>query len=153
MKIAILLVIILLGAGASQQTHNPDSTFAQANGRLWINLTPEQKVTYLYALSDGIVAFYVITKFVENDPATMPQSQQWAQDTQLGEAIDIFHSGSATIGEETQAVDQFYSDSANLRIPISWALSQFTLKVRGATADQLNARLTLARKRIDTYAK
>ncbi|HQN19291.1 MAG TPA: hypothetical protein PKV86_09135 [Syntrophobacteraceae bacterium] len=103
------------------------------NGRSWEKLDYAGKLGFVCGLFDGITLF-------------------WSAAT-TGKKVDldnVYHSlstpGSLTVGDIVKGIDEFYDDTANLRLPAVCAYLFFASKSRGDSAESLNKRLILWRK-------
>lgn len=106
------------------------------NGRHWKLLNRGEKTEWVLGVYDGRVMFAA-----EFGPkTTKPQDGGNLRDTVNG-MIATF-----TVGEVIDQIDAFYSDSANVQIPIVEALKFSTLKMKGENPEELQKKMSDLRK-------
>jgi len=85
------------------------------NGRVWHELDKQSKIYYLNGIQDGVTLF----------------AKQDNSDAAASRAFDSFFIPGFHFSDVAKQVDLFYSDSANVRIPIIEAYKYSVLKMRG----------------------
>jgi hypothetical protein len=119
MKRLLLVSAVALGLNLVAFAADSDDRFTLGglNGRGWSGLSESEKVCYLRGIYDGVG--------LVNDLKTLRR---------LTDAVwvDVPHE------EIAQAVDAFYADSLNRRIPVISALTWVKRKSKGATASELD---------------
>jgi len=100
-------------------------TMDHPNGHVWKNWNDSGKIAYLLGLREGM------GPLLDRTPKT--------------EAPTYF-APAATLSQTETAVDRFYEDPLNIRIPIFAALHLVTMKANGAPQDQIVNELTINRQ-------
>jgi hypothetical protein len=105
-------------------------TGTDVNGRYWNTLSVQAKATYVIGAQDGMSG--VLAHDAKNCSCTFEAVNAAVQATSGG-------GKNGTYVEFVEGVDLFYKDPANLGIPVIKALEYVTLKVKGATAGDLDS--------------
>ena len=100
-------------------------TLDHPNGRLWRDWNETGKLAYLLGLREGL------NPLMENIPK---------------HEADTYFPPTMTLSQTEAAVDKFFEDSENIRVPIFAAMRIVTMKVNGATQDQIDSEITLNRQ-------
>jgi hypothetical protein len=127
--LALTVAFIVLGVAGPQEDATLTAGFS--NGRAWNVFTGEMKGAYLAGFMDSaMLASLLVTKDYKpcRDAIEGPQSAP-----------------GMTNGEIIRALDQFYRDVTNVRIPISFAYLWTIQKYKGEDAAVLEARLSALR--------
>lgn len=137
-----ILLAILIAAGLPTFEPGCNSVWASegfsrigdlklANGAWWNGLNPHTKKAYMTGFKDGAFLFSsVAIKDVD-------------QALEMWESIAL---PSLATYEDIKAIDEFYTDKANLKIPIINAYFHFILKSRGEAFE-------VTAKRVDDWRK
>ena len=103
------------------------------NGRSWEKLDYAGKLGFVCGLFDGITLF-------------------WSA-SEAGKKVDldsVYHSlsvpGSLTVGDVVTGIDEFYGNTANIKLPAICAYLHFASKSRGDSGEIMEKRLNLWRK-------
>jgi len=117
----IVTLILLCTVGVMTQTTNPvRSTQGAINGRGWLALTENEKLTWVVAFDDGVI----VTR-------TFPSPESQKQ-------IDANLVCHLTIGEIRSALNHFYADTPeNGPIPVDEAWIVVTMKAQGASSAEI----------------
>jgi hypothetical protein len=116
MKNAFLLLLAAIPLLAADT-----ETATLVNGRGWAGMNDSSKAFYVRGVYDCAMA-----------PFTVNLKEPGGLD--IGILIDM---AGTTFGEMAKAVDGFYSDSLNMRIPVIWALMWVKSKHDGASPEIL----------------
>jgi hypothetical protein len=100
-------------------------TMDHPNGNLWKSWNDTGKLSYLLGLREGLGT--LLDKVPKTESPT-------------------YFSPAMTFSQTETAVDRFYEDPLNVRIPIFVALKLVTMKANGAPQDQIYSELTLDRQ-------
>jgi hypothetical protein len=138
--IFIILPTLLILASQqvfSQQTEEELSTKGEAariiyswsNGRAWKLLNAQSKITFLNGIEEGIMLQLQEswTRFKSDSP-----SKKIAEETSVSLMIRGFR-----FYDLVQQIDDFYSDTSNIRIPIVEAYKYTLRKLRGTSKQEL----------------
>jgi hypothetical protein len=103
------------------------------NGRSWEKLDYAGKLGFVCGLFDGLTLFWSA-----------------AEAGKKGDLDSVYHSlsvpTSLTVGDIVKGIDEFYSNTANARLPAICAYLYFAFKSRGESGESLDKRLVLWRK-------
>jgi hypothetical protein len=117
MKKRMLLSAILFGVCLwANSAGERASTSWQFNGHGWLTMTPPQKLSYLRGMYDGL-----------------------SLGQEAGGLIAKAPMQGMTFGEIRTALDAFYADASNVRIPVLFAHVWLKHKVGGASPQELDA--------------
>jgi len=118
----VLLAMLSFATLALGQT-DIDHTGGFRNGRVWVRLATSDKVYYVGGIKDGqVIATFAL-------PADTPRKY-----------IDILNSTDPTgfvVGDYAKALDDFYKEPANVRIPIIYAYHFISKKLSGMSPTDL----------------
>ncbi len=102
------------------------------NGRAWNQLDTQSKIMYLVGVEDGIKLLAL-----ETPPETKPKVRS---------TVDSLMISGFRFLDLVKQIDEFYKDSANIRIPVIEAY-QFTLKkLHGSTRQELEDQMAALRR-------
>ena len=119
-------------------TEGSDLSVSVTNGHAWKVLPRQAKITFIIGLEEGWLLVLMQTK--EGGGQNINALWESARGNSMG-----------LMGSEiAKQVDSFYSDSANIRVPIVEAYRYIHQKVKGATPEEL---ARLAAKLRQTYKK
>jgi hypothetical protein len=103
------------------------------NGRSWEKLDYNGKLGFVCGLYDGITLFWSA-----------------AEANKKGDLDSVYHGlrtpKSLTVGDVVKGIDEFYKDTANVKLPAICAYLYFAHKSRGDSSEALDKRLSLWRK-------
>jgi hypothetical protein len=117
-KLILLLVLLTFPCFAGDD----EQTAGLMNGRFWHGLAPMAKIAFLIGFKEGIAA-------ADNH-----------------ETFKEYFEPAANYGEITTGVDRLYDQPENAIVPVTWILEVFTMKVRGASQTEIDAKLAAYRK-------
>lgn len=126
------LLVIAFAVISLATAYAEDSTVTNGkpNGRAWNAWSPDAKAGYIRGYSEGVLigcAVYAFDmKCVEKAEASFPQRMNF--------------------GEIAEAVDQFFADVSNVRIPIRWGVPWVLRKLVGSNVRELEVELSTMRK-------
>jgi len=133
LRLWIVVVTILLHQytyAADQETwvQIGNYRYHASNGRAWTVLDAQAKITFLVGIENGL--------------ALVPLQMQ--TEKRIDKSINDAHASSAYLtisgfrfGDLVSQVDSFYSDTANLKIPVIEAYRYVIKKMKGATSEEL----------------
>jgi hypothetical protein len=129
-------VVFAQKAGAATTDEKLVSKFlgkSWVNGRSWEKLDYAGKLGFVCGLFDGLTLFWSA-----------------AETGKKGDMDSVYHSlsvpTSLTVGDIVKGIDEFYSDTANAKLPAICAYLYFAFKSRGESGESLDRRLVLWRK-------
>jgi hypothetical protein len=124
-KSALFLLLLTLTCGSADLEDSKTSGFV--NGRFWNQLQPMAKVVYLMAFQEGIMAG------AGTLDAKTKTTDQYVDPT------------AAKYGEIVSGLDRLYKQPENINVPVFEALKVLTMKIRGATKDEIENALSECR--------
>ncbi len=105
-------------------------TRSKWNGKFWNALTSDAKSGYISGYSEGVLMGCAVFAF----------------DAKCLERMHEHWPSNMTNVDAVKAVDQFFSDTANVRIPLRWGLHWVLRKIGGASISTLDSDLSAMRK-------
>ena len=129
----ICLALMPLAAGYSQHAPGPNITFGLSNGRLWLALDDITKAGFLVGCSDGLFLGSMLAGV--KTYTDVPEQLKWP-DLQNAEIV--------------KELDLFYSEGANVPVPIVWAINYVRHKAMGDTPEQLQQLAASLRRRLQS---
>lgn len=134
----LIAALVFISPTAAQDTNEGTRTtvevdnigYAVSNGKVWGNLDNQNRIIYLMGLEEG-------TRLVLLDATRheTPKAKGPIKRATLRLAISGFR-----FSDIVQQVNKFYSDSANLRIPVIEAYSYSIDRMKGALPQKLSDR-------------
>ncbi len=118
-----LVLVTVLAVGAWAQETDTRRTWNVFNGRLWVTLSEPAKSAYVIGIWEGALAI--------DDKR----------------AIEDYNDKS-TFDETARGIDLFYREPANMPVPVNIAMMLVTAKNNGASAADLDNRITKIRRLI-----
>jgi hypothetical protein len=111
-------------------------TFGLSNGRAWAAFSPEMKIAW-------------VTGWLQGVETTITTMNSWTgHSTHDGKlAIDVFIPN-LTVGEITQQIERFYSDSLNMPIPITSATWIVNMRAQGVAPEKVEAEIRRYRTQV-----
>jgi hypothetical protein len=138
-----IIFLLIAGCSFAQDLKFTDNL---ANGRFWMEMRPEGKLTYLIGATDGarqIIGYIQSMCFKE----TTFQKQDACKKTST-EVFELYFKAGNTLtrGEMIEEIDAFYKEPLNRLTPIIEALAYVTAKSNGASKDALEQLELLGRR-------
>ncbi len=118
-----LVLVTVLAVGAWAQETDTRRTWGVGNGRLWVTMPEAVKSAYAMGIWEGALAM---------------------DDTKAVEA----YNDKSTFDETARGIDLFYKEPANILVPVNIAMMLVTAKNNGASAADLDNRITKIRRLI-----
>lgn len=134
-----LLSVVLSCCFAVLPLHAQDPGNFQAshlsNGRLWLQMSVEDREVYLAALRDS-ARFEAIMTAPDANAANVAMQERWAH--------------GFNVRDYEAELNRFYVDTGNVRVPIVLATRYCTLKLKAdLTKQELERRLIMMRRQIN----
>jgi len=116
--------------------HAQDTTTSHlSNGRLWLQMTAEDREVYLAALRDS-ARFEAIMANSDTNAANLAMQERWVHGFK--------------VRDYEAELNRFYADTENTRIPIVLAMRYCSLKLKGdLTKQELERRLIMMRRQFN----
>lgn len=124
----LLAVVAFVGSPALSQLTPEEETSGVANGRVWKKLDLQSKVMLLYGFQEGMTLLLRHT-LLKIGPDVTAKTE---------EVADSLMTYGFRVSDVAKQVDEFYADTANIRIPILDAYVYAVLKIRGATKKEFD---------------
>jgi hypothetical protein len=113
----LALLLMVLSASTVAQESNAFKTAEMGNGRVWQRIREGERVAYVMAYIDMLVASRMIES---KDP----------------DSIKAWYAFGFQPGDYVKALDTLYAAPENIRIPIPFALRHCTARLSGAMSDK-----------------
>ncbi len=134
-----LLSVVLSSCFAVVPLHAQDTSNFQtshlSNGRLWLQMSVEDREVYLAALRDS-ARFEAIMTAPDTNAANVAMQERWAH--------------GFNVRDYEAELNKLYVDTENVRIPIVLAMRYCSLKLKGTlTKQELEQRLIMMRRQVN----
>jgi hypothetical protein len=133
--VSIFLLVLCLVGWSRQQSDSENGI--RLNGRAWIGLGGNERYLYTLGVSEGISTSYGVLVNSVTDSSTKAI---------LEEKIKTLYVKDVKVAEITGQIDQFYKDTANLRLPASEAYQYAIKRINGEDPQQLERWLAATRQ-------
>lgn len=110
--------------------------FVVSNGKAWQKLDLQSRIIYLMGIEEGL-------RLAVLDASRNESTQTKEAAKKVADRLSI---SGFKFSDLTQQVNKFYSDSANLRVPVIEVYAYVIRKMKGDSAQQLSETETLLRK-------
>ena len=124
----IVVLIMLICLPAMGQEEDEDRSYGKPNGRFYLKRNDQARIDLLYGIEQGI--------FLLVDENAISQ-----------ETMDRYAVKGFRFSELKEQVDKLYQDTANLRIPISYAYVYAIRRARGDSPHDIDDFVAQLRKR------